>query len=281
MALDHTLIGTRSEPTELAYTSRDTILYALGVGAKRAELDYLYEGRGPKVLPGFAVVPMFGPMSSQLRASGADLSMVVHGAQTVRIHKPFAPDARVKTTGVLRGIYDMRKWATLVYDLETVDESGALVAENSAQIIVRGAGGFGGGAAPKEPNPAPKPKNVEPDFVIEEATSEEQALLYRLSGDHNPLHADPAFAASVGFAEGPILHGLCTFGYMVRHAAKGAAGGDPGKLAAFSAPFRRPVWPGDTIVTKGFKVTDKAWALEVSVKERPDAVIVGGWAELR
>ena len=196
-----------------------------------------------------------------------------------------APDRirpKVLTTSALRGIYDMRKWATLVFDMETRDESGILVAENTAQIIVRDAGGFGGSPAPKDENPAPKPKDKEraPDFVEEELTSPEQALLYRLSGDRNPLHADPEFAAKVGFVEGPILHGLCTFGYMVRHAAKGMAGGDPSRLSGFCAPFRRPVWPGDTIVTKGYKVTDKAYALEVSVKERPDAVIIGGWATL-
>jgi acyl dehydratase len=282
MALDHSLIGKRSEPFQHVYEARDTMLYALGVGAKKSELDYLYEGRGPKVLPSFAVVPMFEPMFKQLSQTGADLSMVVHGAQTVRIHKPFAPSGKVMTTSVLRGIYDMRKWATLVYDMETVDESGAKVAENCAQIIVRDAGGFGGSPAPKDENPAPKPKDKErqPDFVIEEQTSPEQALLYRLSGDRNPLHADPEFAEKVGFAQGPILHGLCTFGYMVRHAAQGMAGGDPGKLGGFCAPFRRPVWPGDTIVTKGYKVTDKAFALEVSVKERPEAVIIGGWAVL-
>ncbi len=282
MALDHSIIGKRSEPMLHAYEARDTILYALGVGAKKSELDYLYEGKGPKVLPSFAVVPMFEPMFRQLSTTGADLSMVVHGAQTVRIHKPFAANGKVLTTSVLRGIYDMRKWATLVFDMETKDESGVLVAENTAQIIVRDAGGFGGSPAPKDENPAPKPKDKEraPDFVEEELTSPEQALLYRLSGDRNPLHADPEFAAKVGFEQGPILHGLCTFGYMVRHAAKGMAGGDPSRLSGFCAPFRRPVWPGDTIVTKGYKVTDKAYALEVSVKERPDAVIIGGWATL-
>src|SRR3954466_14309565 len=101
MALDHTIIGKRSEPMLHAYEARDTILYALGCGAKKSELDYLYEGRGPKVLPSFAVVPMFEPMFRQLSATGADLAMVVHGSQTVRIHKPFAPNGKVLTTSVL------------------------------------------------------------------------------------------------------------------------------------------------------------------------------------
>jgi acyl dehydratase len=280
MALDHSIIGKKSDPLTHTYEWRDTALYALGIGAKKDELPYLYEGKGPLVMPSFAVVPMFRPMFEALSKTGANLSMVVHGAQMVRVHAPFAANAKVLTTASLRGIYDMRKWATLIFDMETRSEDGTLIAENSAQIIVRGEGGFGGSPAPKEESPAPVPKGTEPDFVIEEPTSPEQALLYRLSGDVNPLHADPEFAASVGFAQGPILHGLCTFGYMARHVAKGAAGGDPTRLRAFSAPFRRPVWPGDTIVTKGWKISEKNIGLEVHVKEREGAVIVGGWAEL-
>src|SRR4029078_8345964 len=97
-------------------------------------------------------------------------------------------------------------------------------------------------------------KGKEPEFRVEESTSAEQALLYRLSGDVNPLHADPAFAANVGFTQGPILHGVCTFGYIVRHAAKGALGGNASKLTGFEAKFSKPVWPGDTLVTEGWKV---------------------------
>jgi acyl dehydratase len=280
MALDHGTIGKAGDASTHSYEWRDTVLYALGIGAKKDELAYLYEGKGPLVLPSFAVVPMFKPMFESLSNTNANLAMVVHGGQTVRVHAPFTPNAKLVTTATLRAIYDMRKWATLVFDMATKDEAGKLIAENTAQIIVRGEGGFGGSPQPKEESPAPVPKGKEPDFVIEEATSQEQALLYRLSGDVNPLHADPEFAASVGFAQGPILHGLCSFGYMVRHAAKGAAGGDNSKVKAFSAQFRRPVWPGDTIVTKGWKTTEKMVALEVHVKEREGAVIAGAWAEI-
>ena len=280
MALDHSVIGKKSAPITHTYASRDTILYALGIGAKRDELPYLYEGKGPLVIPSFAVVPMFRPMFEGLSATKANLAMVVHGGQTVRVHAALPADATVLTTATVRAIYDMRKWATVVLDMETRGADGALLAENTSQIIVRGEGGFGGAPNPKEESPAPVPKGKEPDFVIEELTSPEQALLYRLSGDVNPLHADPAFAASVGFEQGPILHGLCSFGYMVRHAAKGAANGDASNVKAFSAQFRRPVWPGDTIVTKGWKIADKSVALEVHVKEREGAVIAGAWAIL-
>ncbi len=113
---------------------------------------------------------------------------------------------------------------------------------------------------------------------MEEATTAEQALLYRLSGDWNPLHADPEFAAKVGFTQGPILHGLCTYGHMVRHVAKGACGGDATKITGFEARFSKPVWPGDTLVTEGWKLDGGRIALQVSVKERNEQVITGAWA---
>ena len=124
------------------------------------------------------------------------------------------------------------------------------------------------------------PKDRPADFRIEQQTSPEQALLYRLSGDYNPLHADPDFATMVGFQQGPILHGLCTYGFAARAVVKGACGGDAGKLKVIEGQFRKPVWPGDTIVTEGWKVAGGKIAVVASVKERNEAVLTGAWAEL-
>ncbi len=278
MALDLSLVDKVSAPSKHTYTWKDTVLYALGIGAKKDELDYLYEGRGPKVIPSFAVVPMFEPMFQAVAKTGGDLAMVVHGSQRVRIHAPIPAAGTVSTTAKIRGIYDLRKFAIVVVDMETKDEGGKLLFENTSQIIFRGEGGFGGTTPPREEKVAEIPKGQPADFRIEEATTPEQALLYRLSGDWNPLHADPEFAAKVGFTQGPILHGLCTFGYMVRHAAKGACGGDATKLTGFEAKFSKPVWPGDTLVTEGWKVAPGKVALSVSVKERNEAVVGGAWA---
>lgn len=280
MALDLTLVGKETEPKLHTYTSRDVILYALGVGGRKDELDTLYEGRGPLVLPSFAVVPMFDPMFDLVAKTGGDLSMVVHGGQKVRVHKPFAPAATVSTTAKIRAIYDMRRFANVLVDTTTKDEKGELLAETTASIIFRGEGGWGGDPPPKEPKFAEVPKDREPDFRVEESTSPEQALLYRLSGDPNPLHADPVFAEKVGFTQGPILHGLCTYGHMVRHVIRGACGGDSKKVTAFDAQFRKPVWPGDTLVTEGFLVDKGVYALRVSVKERSEAVLAGAWATI-
>jgi acyl dehydratase len=281
MPLDLSLCGKPSAPSRWDYTWRDVVLYALGVGAKRDELDYLYEGRGPRVLPSFAVVSKFAPMLDLLRKTGGNLAMIVHYAERVVLHAPLAPSGALRTVVTVRGIYDMKRLAQVVVDARAEDASGALVAETTSTILIRGEGGFGGDPPPKEAAPIERPRDTPPAFAIEEATSPEQALLYRLSGDHNPLHADPEFARSVGFERGPILHGLCTFGFMVRHAARGACGGDATRLRAFEASFRRPVWPGETLVTEGWLVGKGAIALQVKVKERDEVVIAGGWATLR
>ncbi|MBV9950276.1 MAG: MaoC family dehydratase N-terminal domain-containing protein, partial [Myxococcales bacterium] len=278
MPLDLSLVGQSSAPETAQYTWKDVALYALGVGATPAELDYLYEGRGPKVLPSFAVVSKFAPMLALLGRSGGNLAMVVHGAERVRVHGPLAPNAKLRTRVTIRGIYDMRRLGQVLVDSAAEDDSGRVVAETTSSILFRGEGGFGGAPPPKETPPVERPRDTPPTFSVEEVTRPEQALLYRLSGDLNPLHADPEFARSVGFERGPILHGLCTFGFMVRHAAKALCGGDATRLRSFEAQFRRPVWPGETLVTEGWLVRPDAAALQVKVKERGEVVIAGAWA---
>jgi acyl dehydratase len=278
MPFDRTLIGKPTEPASFETTARDTILYALGVGAKKDELDYLYEGRGPKVLPSFAVVPKFPPLLDRLAKSGGDTAMLVHNAERVTIHAPLAPAGRLLTTATIRDVYDMRRFAVLLVDTRTQDDSGRLIAETTSTMLFRDQGGFGGQPPPKEAPTVERPKDAAPTFSVAEVTSPEQALLYRLSGDPNPLHADPAFASGVGFAQGPILHGLCTFGFMVRHVAKAVCGGDATRIRAFEGQFRRPVWPGDTLVTEGWLVSPGAVALRVTVRERSEIVISGAWA---
>ncbi len=278
MTLDLSLAGQRSDSSSFEMTPRDTALYALGVGAKREELDYLYEGRGPKVLPSFAVVPKFRPMLDLLAKSGGDLGMLVHNGERVRVHAPLVARGTLLTTATIRGFYDMRRFAQVLVDTRTEDASGLLVAETTSTMLFREQGGFGGSPPPKESPPVDRPKDAPPTFSVEESTSREQALLYRLSGDHNPLHADPDFARRVGFEQGPILHGLCTFGFMVRHVAKALCAGDATRIRSFEAQFRRPVWPGDTLVTEGWLVKPGAVALRVRVPERDEVVITSAWA---
>jgi acyl dehydratase len=280
MALDSSLVGKASDPYTLEYSWKDAVLYALGVGAKATEIEYLYESLGPKVLPSFAVVSKFPPLLSLLGRTGGNLAMIVHGAERVRLRAPLAPGGKLQTVAAIRGIYDMRRFAQVLVDATTRDAEGRVVAETTSSIIFRGEGGFGGAPPPKETPPVERPKDTPPTFSVEETTSPEQAYLYRLSGDLNPLHADPEFARAVGFERGPILHGLCTFGFMVRHVAKALCSGDASRVNAFEAQFRRPVWPGETLVTEGWQVRPDAVALQVRVKERDEVVIAGGWATL-
>jgi len=280
MALDLSLIGKSGAPATLHYTWKDVVLYALGVGAKKEELDYLYEGCGPRVLPSFVVVATFKPILHLLGQTGGNMAMVVYGGERITMHAPLPPDGSLVTTATVRGIYDLKRFAQVVVDARSEDAEGRLLAETTSTILFRGEGGFGGQPPPKEGGRIEKPRETAPTFSVEEATAPEQALLYRLSGDINPLHADPRFAQSVGFERGPIFHGLGTLGFMVRHVSRALLGGDASRLRAIEGQFRRPVWPGDTLVTEGWLVRPDAAALQVKVKERDEVVLAGAWALL-
>ncbi len=281
MPLDLSSVGTTSRVHSFDYDWKTLATYALGVGAKKSELAYLYEGveSGMKVLPTFAVVPAFAPLVDCLGKTGGDMAMVVHGAQKIRAFRSIPARGTLETTGTLTAIYDLKKFAQAIIETKTM-LGGELAYETTWSIIYREAGGFGGPRPPVSDAPS-IPKGRDADWTVEETTSPEQALLYRISGDQNPLHADPAFAERVGFPQGPILHGLCTFGFAGRAVIQAACGGDASKLVALGAQFRKPVWPGDTLVTKGFKLDDGRIALSTSVKERPDPVLTGAVAEIR
>src|SRR3954453_8036696 len=214
MAIKLDLVGKKSDPIPFAYSWKDTVLYALGVGAKVDELDFVYEGRGPKVLPTFAVVPSFTSMISVAGDLGANPMMILHGEQKIILHRPIPSGGKLPTGSEGKGIYDKGKGALVVVEAKTVDEKNEPVFDNVFSIFVRGEGGFGGERGPEAPKLEP-PAGKAPDFEISEATSPEQALLYRLNGDINPLHADPAMAKFGGF-DRPILHGLCTYGFAGR-----------------------------------------------------------------
>jgi acyl dehydratase len=277
MSLDIQSVGATTDRFVLEYDWKTVALYALGVGAKKDELDFLYEGRGPRVLPTFAIVPSYKAVWALFDRTSADMTKLFHGGQSIRVHRPIPPAGRFETVGTVHAIYDMKRFAQVV--LRTRSEiRGELVCETEWSLLVREAGGFGGPRPPK--SQVPNLPDREPDFSITLETTPEQALLYRLSGDENPLHADPEVAKSVGFAEGPILHGLCTFGVVGRALVRGACGGDEKRLTAFGGQFRRPVWPGDSLRTQGSVLEGGKVALEAFAAERPDPVLTSAWAEI-
>ncbi len=263
MALNFDLVGTRTEPLTHSYTWKDCVLYALGVGAKtERELDFLFEMSGPKVLPTFAVVPSFSAMASIAGKLGANMTMVVHGEQNIVLHRPIPPNGTFSTIAEVKGIYDKGKGALAVVHAQTTDDKGEPVFDNIFSIFVRGGGGFGGERGP-EAVPADPPEGKAADFAITEKTSHEQAALYRLSGDLNPLHISPQMAKMVGF-ERPILHGLCTYGFAGRALLAGACGGDAKRFKSFAARFSAPVLPGDELTTSGWQVSPGRWIVRVT-----------------
>lgn len=210
MALNLSAVGKTTTELVHTYTWKDAVLYALSIGAKRdLELPYLFEGMGPRVFPSYAVVPAFLANAALFDAIGGNMLGVVHGGQAIRLHKPFAPGGTLKTVGKVAGVYDLKRMATAIVTTETRDEAGALVCETEWSIIYRLDGGFEGPPPPKR-DEAKAPARPA-DWTFEESTSKEQAALYRLNGDLNPLHIDPKIGESAGFGH-PILHGLCTYG---------------------------------------------------------------------
>jgi acyl dehydratase len=278
MSLDLSAVGYETQPFFFEYDWKIPALYALGVGAKREELDYLYEARGPRVLPSFAVVPAYPALEPLVARAGADMRLVVHGAQSITLHAPIPEAANLRTVARIDGLYDLKRLSQVVFTTRTENE-GKLLFETEWTLVVRDTGGFGGPRPPK--SEAPKlPKDAPAMFDRTQTIPAEQALLYRLSGDLNPLHADPDFAREVGFSEGPILHGLCTFGYVTRAVVAEACKGDERKLKKISVQFKKPVWPGETLQTVGFESEDGRIALAAYAANRPDAVVGGAWAEL-
>jgi acyl dehydratase len=281
MSFDLSTVGYTTKAYELPFDWKTLATYALGIGARRDELGFLYEhtAGGMKVFPTFAVIPAHAAIVDMLATCKANLAMVVHGGQQIRVHRRIPDGGTLQTTGTITGIYDMKKFGQVLLLTKTTLGGEALF-ETTWSIIVREGGNFGGPRPPAGPEEPSVPKDRAPDWTVEETTSPEQALLYRISGDTNPLHADPQFAAAVGFPQGPILHGLCTYGIVGRAILRHAAGGDPTRLRAYGAQFRKPVWPGDTLIAQGWNLPDGKVAVVASAKGRPDPVLTNGWAEI-
>lgn len=255
MAIDYQkLLALKIPDAEHTYTERDTILYALGVGVGQDPMDlrdlaYVYEP-GLKTLPTYPVVLGYPGFWARDLDTGIDWVKLVNGEQGVRIHRPVPVRGTViGRTRILDVIDKGPGKGALVYTERNVSDkaSGALIATITQTQFCRGDGGFGG---PDKPTPPvhPIPERA-PDLVCDLVTRPEQALIYRLSGDRNALHADPAIAAKAGF-ERPIFHGAGTFGVAAHAVVKAACDGDAAKVAAISGRFSSPVIPGETIRTE-------------------------------
>ena len=252
MAIDPSAIGAVTEPKIYEWTERDTLLYALGVGAGTGDLAYTTENSHDipqQVLPTFAVICCMGFAAAPLVGS-FNWGMLLHGSQEIRLSAPLPACGSLSVVAEVADIQDKGagKNAILILRARGTDPAtGAQVAETLTTLVIRGDGGFGG--QPGQRAAAPEFPDREPDARIALPTRDDQALIYRLSGDRNPLHSDPWFAREMAGFPTPILHGLCTYGVAGRALLAELAGGQAARLTAVAARFSAPVFPGETLTT--------------------------------
>jgi acyl dehydratase len=252
--LDPTAVGWESPPRETSWRHEDCLLYALGVGAGPADLAYVTEnsvGVEHRALPTMAVV--LGQFDDEVwQAMGTfPWAMMVHGGQEVVLHRPIPTEGTIVTTHRLAAMWDKGKAGVVEVESNAVDaDSGAAMFTLRTSLFIRGEGGWGGDRGPASDNPIP---DRVPEFVLRDRIQANQALIYRLSGDRNPLHSDPVFARKAGF-EQPILHGLCTYGVTGRALLKAVCEDDPDRFGGMSGRFALPVFPGDELLVRMWEI---------------------------
>lgn len=272
------LLALPPRVTEQRFSERDTILYALGVGASEEDLPFVYEA-GLKALPTMAVVLGYPGFWQKEPQYGIDWKRVLHGEQSICLHAPLPVAGRVRSELTIDEIIDKgaEKGAVLMSSRRIYEaDGGRHLATVSQTSMLRGNGGFGG-ASQKVAAPQATPDRA-PDETLVLPTSGVQALIYRLSGDYNPLHADPAVAADAGFPR-PILHGLCTFGVAGRAVLKALCGNAPERLRRLDVRFSSPVFPGETIEVDLWREGEGRAALRARSRERDLVVLSNGYVE--
>jgi acyl dehydratase len=256
MPINPDAIGAKSAPQPFEWTERDTLLYALGVGAGTKDLAFTTENSHDieqQVLPTYAVIacPAWGAVGE---VGTFNFGMLLHGSQQIRLHAPLPPSGKLNVHSEVVDIQDKGEGKNAILVLKgtgTDPDTGEVVAESVSTAVIRGEGGFGG--QPGERPVAPVFPDREPNATVALPTTEDQPLIYRLSGDRNPLHSDPWFAQNLAGFPKPILHGLCTYGVAGRVLVAELGGGDAGKIRAVGARFTSPVFPGETLTTSVWK----------------------------
>ncbi len=293
MGLNLDAVGTKGEPTKRSWTHKDALLYALGVGAGALdptgfELDLTTEnsaGVVQKVLPTFVtIVGQGGGAMGNL--GDVDFTQLVHGEQSITLNGEIPTEGSVTVTTSIAGMYDKGSGGLVVLESESVyTDTGAPAFSGRSGLFIRGAGGFGGPRGPVADEDTTLAADAlpsrEPDESVSYTTRTDQALLYRLSGDRNPLHSDPTFAKRAGF-DRPILHGLCTYGFTGRALLHSVCGSDPAKLRLMRARFSRPTMPGDTLTVSVWDISDQSsGAFRFRTEnQRGEVVIDGGLLRL-
>lgn len=268
---DPAAVGAKSEPKRVSWNARDCMVYALGVGAGTDDLEFTTNntrGIDQTMVPTMPVT--LGVDFSVLKQAGRfDWAKLLHAEQRIEILGDIPVDGEADVITEIVEMWDKEKAALIVARTTGTSVGGDLLWRSSAGLFVRGVGGWGGSRGPA--STPPSTGDTVTSRTVTYKTRTDQALIYRLSGDYNPLHSDPAFAARAGM-DRPILHGLCTFGFAGR-AVREVAGADR-KLASMNARFAGPVWPGDTLATDVELVDDGS--VRFSVRGRDNKEVLGG-----
>ena len=275
------IMNLTSENVEISYSDKDSILYSLGIGLGNDpmnlnELKYVYEN-SQSVLPSMAT--NFQYHSPLLLKTNINFIMVVHGEQRLSITNALPVSGDFIANARVIGCYDKGPARGAIIEVETTvknKKNNEEICKLVSTTFARGDGGFGGPDSPKKEIFIP---DGEPDYVSEVSTKPDQALIFRLSGDYNPLHSDPNFAKAAGF-EKPILHGMCTYGIACRSLVNEICENDASKLKRFDCRFSSPVYPGETIITEMWK-KDKMIYFNSKVKERDKLVLKNGVSEIK
>jgi acyl dehydratase len=272
-------LGAELEPVDFSWTSSDVQLYHLALGAGHdpmdpVELRYLTDGT-PQVLPTFSSVAATFHMTEPPKVSfpGVDieLSRVLHASEAVTVPAPLPPSGSGRAVTRVTDIWDKGKAAVLLNETTVTDPAGNLLWSTKRSIFARGEGGFGGERGPSTSSETPERA---PDFEADIPVLGQQALLYRLCGDRNPLHSDPGFAAAAGFPR-PILHGLCTYGMTCKALVDTVLGGDAARVGSYGARFAGVVFPGETIRAKVWHEGDRYVGV-VTAPGRNDEIVLSG-----
>jgi acyl dehydratase len=248
MGVNRDAAGATTSTRTREWSTTDSVIYALGVGCGADELAYATDdtrGAEPRALPTMAVVLALPGPEITAAMGDYDRRKLVHGSQTTIVHSPIPAAGAVDYNSTILGVYDKGSGAAVETETRATDSvTGKPMFTNRSVAFIRGDGGWGGDRGPSQP--AHQPPERKPDHLVTQHVADNQALLYRLSGDRNPLHSDPAFARAAGF-ERPILHGLCTYGVVGRVLLRDVCGGDVDAFGELSARFVSAVYPGDDL----------------------------------
>ena len=272
MPLNPSAVGAVGDIRTMSWNSKDALLYAVGIGAGQSDLPFTTENTKDiqqVVFPTFAVVAGSGTASAGKSAMSEigsfNFAMLVHGSQAITLHRPIPVEAEVTVQDKVVAMYDKGKAAVVVTEAETKLKSGELLWTTRSSVFIRGEGGWDGDRGPSGPQNVPPERT--PDHEVTLQTSPDQAFVYRLSGDRNPLHTDPSFAAIGGF-DRPILHGLCSYGFTGRALLGALCNNDVTKFTHIEGRFSSPVMPGDALTVRMWTIASGETVFTTSVGDR-------------